>query len=122
MSHGGRILHHERRYLSDVNSTILFVGYQAQGSLGRQIIDGAKSVKIFGEEIPVNCKVKAIGGYSAHADQAQLINWLKQMRETLKNTFVVQGEEEASIALAQKIRDELAVEAVVPDVDADYVV
>lgn len=121
MSHGGRILHHERRYLPDANSTILFIGYQAKGSLGRQIIDGAKSVKIFGEEVPVNCRVKAIGGYSAHADQTQLLEWLKHMRETLIKVFVVQGEEEASAALAQKIRDELAVEAIVPDAGASFV-
>lgn len=114
MSHGGRILHHERRYLPDPKSAILFVGYQAEGSLGRMILDGAEKVKIFGEEIPVRCQKVAIGGYSAHADQIQLLNWLKPMRTTLKKVFVVQGEKEASEALAQKIRDELAVEAIVP--------
>jgi len=123
MSQGGRILHHERRYLSDENSAILFIGYQAQNSLGRRILDGAKAakaggpkniVKIFGEEIPVNCRVEAIGGYSAHADQAQLLSWLKPARKTLKKVFVVQGEEKASSVLAQKINDELAIEAIVP--------
>lgn len=114
MSHGGRILHHERRYLSDPKSTILFVGYQAEGSLGRMILDGAEKVKIFGEEVPVRCQIAAIGGYSAHADQAQLLDWLKPMRTTLKKVFVVQGEKEASEALAQKIKDELAIEAIIP--------
>ena len=121
MSNGGRILHHERRYLSDPKSTILFIGYQAGGSLGRLILDGAKTVKIFGEEIEVKCKVKAIGGYSAHADQPRLFTWLQAMRQDLKKVFVVQGEEEQSRALAQKIRDELAVEAVMPKIGEEVV-
>ena len=74
MSQGGRILHHEMRYLSDPKSAILFIGYQAQGSLGRQILEGAKSVRIFGEDVAVNCKVKSISGYSAHADQKNYWN------------------------------------------------
>jgi len=114
MSQGGRILHHERRYLSDPKSTILFIGYQVNGSLGRQILDGAKSVKIFGEEIPVRCRVQAISGYSAHADQRGLLNWLRPMRLSLKKVFLVQGEEDQMLPLAQKIRDELAIEAVIP--------
>ena len=120
MSQGGRILHHERRYLPDPNSTLLIIGYQAKGSLGRKILDGEKTVKIFGEEVAVNCRVKAIGGYSAHADQPQLLNWLKPQRELLEKVFVVQGEEDQSMALAQKIKDELAVEAEIPDVNKVY--
>ncbi|HUZ93133.1 MAG TPA: MBL fold metallo-hydrolase [Candidatus Paceibacterota bacterium] len=114
MSQGGRILHHEARYLPDPKSTILFVGYQAEGSLGRQIMDGAPVVRIFGEEVPVRCKKKDIPGYSAHADQPRLLEWVGAMRHSLKKVFVVQGEPDASEALAAKIRDELAVLAVVP--------
>lgn len=114
MSQGGRILHHEHRYLSDPKSAILFVGYQTLGSLGRLIMEGAETVKIFGDEIPVKARKIQIAGYSAHADQPRLLNWLRPMRGTLKKVFVVQGEEGASEALAQKIRDEFAVEAVVP--------
>lgn len=114
MSNGGRILHHERRYLSDPKSTILFVGYQAEGSLGRKILDGARTVKLFGEDVPVQCKVKAIGGYSSHADQPQLLKWVAAMRNHLKKVFIVQGEEEEAVPLAQKIQDELAVPAEVP--------
>lgn len=114
MSNGGRILHHERRYLSDPKSTILFIGYQARGSLGRQILDGAKSVKIFGETVAVNCRTKTISGYSAHADQPQLLNWLSPMRTALKKVFIVQGEEEEANALSQKIKDELAIGTEVP--------
>ncbi len=114
MSQGGRIVHHERRYLSDPKSAILFVGYQAKGSLGRKILEGAKFVKIFKEEIPVRCRVKAIGGYSAHADQPKLLNWLKPRRGSLKKVFVVQGEEDQMKPLARKIRDEFAVETRIP--------
>lgn len=114
MSHGGRIVHHERRYLPDPKSAILFVGYQTHGSLGRQILDGAETVKIFGEEVPVRARKIQIAGYSAHADQPQLLDWLRPLRRTLKKVFVVQGEDRASEVLAQKIRDELAITAVVP--------
>jgi len=109
MSNGGRILQHERRYLSDEKSAILFVGYQAKGSLGRLILDGAKQVKMLGESVPVLCRVHAIGGYSAHADQPKLLEWLHPARTTLKKVFVVHGEEEQMLPLAQKIRDRFAV-------------
>jgi metallo-beta-lactamase family protein len=114
MSNGGRILHHERRYLSDPRSAILFVGYQTTGSLGRQILDGEREVRIFRETVPVRCKTYQISGYSAHADQPQLMKWLTPLRFSLKHLFVVQGEEEQSNALAQKVRDDLAIEATVP--------
>lgn len=115
MSNGGRILHHEIRYLPDPKSTILFVGFQAEGSLGRQIIDGAKEVKIMGQKVPISCRVKAIGGYSAHADQPLLLKWVGSMKGTLKKVFVVQGEPDQSSPLAEKIRDDFAVDAIVPE-------
>jgi len=120
MSQGGRILHHELRYLPDLKSAILFIGYQGEGSLGRQILDGAKTVKILGEEVNVNCKMKAIGGYSAHADQTKLMTWLNSAKSSLKKVFVVQGEEDQSLPLARKIEDELAIEAVVPSSGEEY--
>lgn len=114
MSHGGRILHHELRYLPDPNSAILFIGYQAKGSLGRRILEGAKTVKIFGETVPVKLKIKSISGYSAHADQPLLLNWLKPIKSSLKKLFIVQGEKEEAEGLSQKIKDELAIDAEVP--------
>ncbi|MDE2018784.1 MAG: MBL fold metallo-hydrolase [Patescibacteria group bacterium] len=114
MSNGGRILHHEMRYLSDPKSAIIFVGYQAQGSLGRLILDGAKEVRILGEAVPVRCKVVNIPGYSAHADQSRLMDWVGRMKGSLKKAFVVQGEEQSSSVLAAKIRDELAIDAEMP--------
>jgi len=116
MSMGGRILHHEMRYLSDPKSAILFVGYQVQGSLGRRILDGEKDVKIFGEKISVNCQIRAIGGYSAHADQTMLLKWIESAGSDgkLKKVFVVQGEEDSSTILAEKAKTDLKIEAVVP--------
>ncbi|TRZ64202.1 MAG: MBL fold metallo-hydrolase [Spirochaetia bacterium] len=121
MSQGGRILHHEMRYLPDPKSAILFIGYQVNGSLGRRILNGEKWVKIFGEEIPVKCKVKSIAGYSAHADQRQLLDWLRPMRLSAKKVFIVQGEEEGMSVLAQKIKDELALKAVIPSTGEEFV-
>jgi len=121
MSQGGRILHHERRYLSDPKSAILFISYQVDGSLGRRILDGVKTVKIFGEKIPVRCRVRAIAGYSAHADQNRLLDWLRPMKLSLKKVFLVQGEEDQMGPLAQKIRDELAVGTIMPSLREEYV-
>ncbi|OGY57665.1 MAG: hypothetical protein A3C03_01135 [Candidatus Colwellbacteria bacterium RIFCSPHIGHO2_02_FULL_45_17] len=114
MSNGGRIQHHEKRYLSDPKNTILFIGYQAQGSLGRSILEGATTVSIHGEDIPVKARVEAIGAYSAHADQPALIDWLRPTHRNLKKVFLVHGEEDQMEALAAKIRDDLAVETIIP--------
>lgn len=121
MSQGGRILFHEMRYLPGQKNLILFVGYQSSGSLGRRILDGAQEVRILGEDVEVRCAVRSIGGYSAHADQAQLLKWLTPMREHVKKVFVVQGEAESSETLAQKARDELAIDAEVPAVNTTVV-
>ncbi len=93
MSQGGRILHHELRYLPDARNTILFIGYQVQGSLGRRIQDGEASVTIFGQHVPVHARVRSIGAYSAHADQNGLMLYIKNASEggNLKKCFVVQG-------------------------------
>ncbi len=114
MSTGGRILHHERRYLSDPNSAILMVGYQAAGSRGRQIQDGAKSVKIFGEDVPVRCKVETIQGYSAHPDREMLLDFVQNSADTLKKVFCIQGEPAAVLFLVQRIRDYLGIDALAP--------
>lgn len=116
MSNGGRILHHEQRYLPDLRSAILFVGYQVEGTLGRKILDGQKEVSIFGQVIPVNCQVRAIGGYSAHADQNMLTEWTKSAAEggKLKNVFIVQGEEDSADALAARIKKDIGVPTTVP--------
>jgi metallo-beta-lactamase family protein len=122
MSNGGRIRHHERRYLPDPKSIILFVGYQAIGTLGRAILEGARVVRIFGEEVPVRCEIRTITAYSAHADQPRLLAWLAPRKKTLKKVFVVQGEEGSSEALAAKIQTDLSVESYVPKSKEEVVI
>ncbi len=114
MSTGGRILHHERVYLSDPKNTLLIICYQVPGTIGRKILDGAKTVKIFGRPVPTGIKTRAIGGYSAHADQKMLLAWLRPMKKNLKKVFVVQGEEKAALALSQKVKDCLGLPAEAP--------
>ncbi|KKT39662.1 hypothetical protein A2W54_01630 [Candidatus Giovannonibacteria bacterium RIFCSPHIGHO2_02_43_13] len=114
MSTGGRILHHERRYLSDSKSTILFIGYQAPGSLGRRILDGADVVRIFGEDVAVRCRKEVIHGYSAHPDENVLFEFIRERSDRLKKVFTVHGEPKASLAMVQKIRDYLGIDATAP--------
>lgn len=116
MSTGGRILHHEMRYLPDQASTILFIGYQAEGTRGRRIRDGAKSVDIFGTKIPIRCKIRSIEGYSAHADQDELYSWVNNIHRggDLKKVFCVQGENKAARAFAVRVQDNMAVKVTVP--------
>lgn len=116
MSLGGRILYHELRYLPDPNSTILFVGYQVEGSPGRQILDGKKEVRILGQHVKVNCTVRTIEGYSAHADQAMLLDWIGKAKDdgNLKKVFLTHGEYHSSSILNQKVKDLLGVESYVP--------
>lgn len=114
MSTGGRILHHEKRYLADPNSILLITGYQAAGSLGRRLLDKAGQIKIHGEDIEVRAEIRVIDGYSAHADEEQLISFADEMRENLDRVFVVQGEPAAALGLKQAIQDRLGVPAVAP--------
>ncbi len=114
MSMGGRVTRHERLYLPDPKSTFLSVGYQAVGTLGRQIADGAKEVTIFKERVPVRAAVRAIRGYSAHKDSDGLVDFVSQTAGTVRKVFVAMGEPKASLFLAQRLREYLGVEAVVP--------
>lgn len=119
MSNGGRILHHERRYLADPHSAIVFIGYQVEGSLGRKILEGEPGVTIFGEKVPVRCLVKGIGGYSAHADQPAILEWIGRANTAgkLKKVFLVQGEESSGRILAEAIKNTHGLEAIVPKLD-----
>ncbi|PIR97948.1 MAG: MBL fold hydrolase [Candidatus Colwellbacteria bacterium CG10_big_fil_rev_8_21_14_0_10_42_22] len=116
MSQGGRIVFHEREYLPDEKSAILFIGYQVRNSLGRKILEGENPVEIMGKTTPVKAKVKAIGGYSAHADQPLLMRWLKPMKTTLKKVYLVHGEEDQMGPLAQKLKDFMAVDTYIPEI------
>ncbi|MEK7585142.1 MAG: MBL fold metallo-hydrolase [Patescibacteria group bacterium] len=114
MSNGGRILHHEKRYLSDPKNALLLVGYQSVGSLGRLLQEGAKSVTILGEPIQVKAKVVNLSGYSAHRDSAGLLDFVAHGADSLKRVYLAMGEPAASLFLAQRIRDYLGVETMVP--------
>ena len=114
MSNGGRILHHEKRYLSDSNSTLLIVGYQAAGSLGRVLQDGADYVTIHGDRIAVRATVETLQGYSSHPDQEQLMDFISRSRDSLKKVFALQGEPASCLFLVQRVRDYLGIEASAP--------
>ena len=111
----GRIKHHLKHNLWDPNSTILFVGYQAPGTLGRSIVEGAKKVKIFGEEIAVNARVEYIEGYSGHADQEWLMNFIYSFINKPKHIFLVHGEPEGQVVLKQKIKEETGIAVTIPE-------
>lgn len=120
MSQGGRILHHEERYLSDPNNALLIVSYQAEGTLGRQLLERQSEVEILENRIMVNARVEHINGYSAHADGKGLFDWVSQAKNGLKKVFVVHGEERPATALAQEIQDRLGVVAEIPEMNAIY--
>ena len=112
----GRIKHH----LWNPNSTVLFVGYQAPGTLGRLLVDGAKKVKIFGEEISVNARIEYIEGYSGHADQEWLLNFVYSFRDKPKTIFLVHGEPEGQMVLKQKIQETTEIPVVIPEYGEQY--
>jgi metallo-beta-lactamase family protein len=113
MSTGGRVLYHEERYLSNPKNIILFVGYQAPYTLGRKILEGESPVYIHNHPVENKIEVRRVEGYSAHADQEMLLDWLSHIKNS-KNIFVVQGEQEASQTLADAIKDNLNTQAQVP--------
>lgn len=116
MSHGGRIMQHERHYLSNANNAILFVGYQGAGTIGRQIQDGATTVNIMDEDVSVRAEITTISGYSSHKDSDHLVEFVHECSsEHLKKVFVVMGEDKSSLFLVQKLRDELGVKAFHPE-------
>jgi len=114
MSSGGRILFHEKMYLSDPKNCILIISFQAKGTIGRQISDGEKIVRIFDKDIQINAKVASIRGYSSHADQNGLYKWIEGFLKPVR-VFVVHGEENASNALAQRVKDHLGLVVHVPE-------
>lgn len=114
MSTGGRILHHEKRYLKDPASILVVTGYQAAGSLGRRLLDKERELKIHGEIVPVRAETRIIDGYSAHADEEQLMQFVDEMRDNLERVFVVQGEPPAALNFQQLIQDRLGIEAHAP--------
>lgn len=116
----GRIKHHLKHNIWNPNSTILFVGYQAPGTLGRSIVDGAKKVKIFGEEFSVKARIEYIEGYSGHADQEWLLNFVYSFIKKPKHIFLVHGEPEGQKILKQKLMETTEIPVTIPDYGEDY--
>lgn len=118
MSHAGRIIHHEKQYLDDPNNMLIFIGYQAVGTVGRIIQDGAHQVTLLGKKIDIRAKVETISGYSAHKDSEHLIEFISASAEkNLKHVFVAMGETKSSLFLVQRVRDYLGVKATAPNQD-----
>ncbi|HHX50726.1 MAG TPA: MBL fold metallo-hydrolase, partial [Clostridia bacterium] len=115
MADAGRIKHHLKHNLWRPESTVLFVGFQAEGTLGRRLLEGEKSVRIHGEEIMVRADIRNLDGFSAHADQTALLKWVKQFKVSPKKIFVTHGEEKGSAALADIFGEQLTTEVIIPD-------
>ena len=116
----GRIKHHLKHNLWNPKSTILFVGYQAPGTLGYNIVNGARTVKIFGEEIAVNARIEYIEGYSGHADQELLMNCIYSYIKKPKHIFLVHGEPESQDVLADKIEEDAKIGVTIPEFGETY--
>jgi metallo-beta-lactamase family protein len=114
MVEGGRILHHLEHRLPHQQNTVLFIGFQAEGTRGRAILEGKPFVKIHGMEIPVRATIESISGFSAHADYNETLAWLMGFNRPPLKTFIVHGESDASAALAEKIRAKLGWQVVIP--------
>ena len=116
----GRIKHHLKHNIWNPNSTILFVGYQSVGTLGRTIVDGAKQVKIFGEEFKVNARIEYIEGYSGHADQEWLLNFIYSFIRKPKHIFLVHGEPKGQLVLKDKITENVNIPVTIPGLGEEY--
>ncbi|HEU4531259.1 MAG TPA: MBL fold metallo-hydrolase, partial [Steroidobacteraceae bacterium] len=114
MCDGGRIRHHLRHRLPDSRTTVLIVGFQAAGTLGRRLVDGARMVRISGEEIPVRARIVTLGGFSAHADQTALLDWLGHLRAPPRRVFLVHGEAGTMQAFAAAIDDRFGWRSEIP--------
>lgn len=115
MATGGRVVHHLKAFAPDPRNTILFAGFQAEGTRGAAMLNGAESIKIHGEYVPVQAEIDSIDSLSAHADYAQILEWLKKMKKAPRQVFVTHGEHEASIAMTEHIEQELHWPARVPE-------
>ena len=113
MCTGGRIKHHIRQYIDDPKNTILFVGYQVQGTLGYWIKEGRSKIKLLGVEARVRSKVESIDSFSGHADYKGLLNWLKYFTPSPKKVFITHGDEKSAVSLSDKIK-KLGIDTYIP--------
>jgi metallo-beta-lactamase family protein len=115
MCTGGRIKHHLRHNICRPESTVLFVGYQGQATLGRQILDGQREVRIHGRTWPVRAKIAQVYGFSAHADRSALLKWLANFRQPPRQLFLTHGEETVALGLAAHLQTTLGWNVSVPE-------
>jgi metallo-beta-lactamase family protein len=115
MATGGRVLHHLLHRLPDPRNTVLFVGYQAEGTRGRSLLEGVSEIKIHGQMVPVRAHIKAMDHFSAHADSAEILRWLGHFQRPPRATFIVHGEPGPRSALAEKIQQQLHWKTVLPE-------
>jgi metallo-beta-lactamase family protein len=114
MANGGRIKHHLRTRLSSPQTMVLFTGFQAEGTLGRDILEGNPTVSIYGEDVAVAARIERMNALSAHADQEEILHWLSFFKSAPKKTFLVHGEPKAQLVLAEKIKDQYGWEIEIP--------
>ncbi len=114
MANGGRVVHHLMHRLPDPNTTVIFTGYQAEGTLGRRLLEKSPMVRIFGQEIEVRASIDKLNALSAHADQGEIMKWLANFKAAPKRTFIVHGEPKAQAVLNEKIKAELGWETSSP--------
>ena len=117
MCTGGRIMHHLRHNLPIPETAVLIVGFQSPGTLGRKLVDGEKTVMMFGEEVPVNASIHTMGGFSAHADQNGLLDWFSVMAPSRPRTIVTHGEDRARKAFSEQLQQRFGVKAECPALD-----
>lgn len=114
MCEAGRIKHHLKHNLWRKESSIIFVGYQAEGTLGRRLVDGVKKVKIFGEEVMVNARIEMLEGFSGHADRDGLLDWIGHFNKKPAKIFIVHGEENGMVEFSEAIKQKLGIETIIP--------
>ena len=110
MCNGGRITRHFKHRIWNANNAVIFVGYQAVGTLGREIVDGAQWINIYNEDIIVKASIHTINGFSAHADQDAILQWISKIKN-LKNVFLIHGEKESQLNFKEVIKKKLNLDA-----------
>jgi metallo-beta-lactamase family protein len=105
MATGGRIVHHLMHRLPDERNSVVFVGFQAAGTRGRYLVEGAKTIRIYGQDYPVRASIRSIQGFSAHGDYNEILRWLQFFKSPPRNTFLVHGEPRAIVGMKEHIRE-----------------
>jgi metallo-beta-lactamase family protein len=121
MATGGRVLHHLRRFLPDPNSSVLLVGYQAAGTRGRTLLEGADELKLHGQYVRVRARIAHLNGLSAHADFSEILAWLERGELSPKRVFITHGEPAAADAMRRRVRERFGWDVVVPEQGGAFV-